>query len=255
MDVRCPECGRPSLVADGSAGKRARCKCGKVFQISEQDPLLASLLAAWAVPQLAPQGCEPAEENRAASWFPTDAPSVKPADSENPLSALGISLVDRPRREGSLLVISPETVLPDRCVKCNAPAAGHRLVVKLKSGHTRANLIHLVLFLIFPILLLSSSQAEVEVGVCRRHLSRLRRTSAIGGCVIVASLGLIVGGLAFWLDYWPVLAAGIVLLLAALIVMSLTGRLLTAARIEPRLVWIKGVCPEYLSSLPERGSA
>jgi hypothetical protein len=32
----------------------------------------------------------------------------------------------------------------------------------------------------------------------------------------------------------------------------LGGRLLSATRIEPRLIWIKGVCEDYLSSLPER---
>ena len=53
-------------------------------------------------------------------------------------------------------------------------------------------------------------------------------------------------------EFGYVLLAGIVLLFAAPIYMSLAGRLLTASRIEPRVVWIKGVCPEFLATLPER---
>ena len=49
-----------------------------------------------------------------------------------------------------------------------------------------------------------------------------------------------------------VLLAGIVVLFAAPIYMSVAGRLLSASRIEPRIVWIKGVCPEFLATLPER---
>ena len=83
-------------------------------------------------------------------------------------------------------------------------------------------------------------------------MRRVRLWSALGGCLIVASIGMIVAGVVLGAEYGYLLLTGIVLLLSAPVTMSLGGRLLSATRIEPRLIWIKGVCEEYLSSLPER---
>src|SRR4051794_1182427 len=96
IDLRCPECGRPARAPEGAEGKRARCSGGAVFRI--------------------------APKSRAGD------------DPTDPLAVLGISLEERPEREGSLLVMSPDAVLPDRCVKCNAPAEGRRLLVTLRRG-------------------------------------------------------------------------------------------------------------------------
>jgi hypothetical protein len=151
-------------------------------------------------------------------------------------------------------VVSPGVVLPDRCVKCDAAAEGRRLVVTLRRTPAVPNLLSLVLFLIVPILWLRADEAEVEVGICRRHLARRRWTSALIACAVLASLGMIAVGAMLGAEYGYLLLAGLVLLPAAPIAIGLAGRFLTAARIEPRLVWIKGACPEYLARVPERNA-
>ena len=115
-----------------------------------------------------------------APSHPASSSSAPAASSENPLAVLGISLAEVPRREGPLLVLSPGSVLPDRCVKCNAPAYGQRLLVTLRHSPTGANAISLILFLIIPVLWLQSYQAEVEVGICPKHLYRVRKNRALG---------------------------------------------------------------------------
>ena len=150
------------------------------------------------------------------------------------------------------MVVSPDAVLPDRCVKCNAPAEGRRLYIALRRSHSGTTLIQLVLLLVFSIFWLTADEAEIEVGICHRHMRRVRLWSALGGCLIVASIGMIVAGVVLGAEYGYLLLTGIVLLLSAPAYISLGGRLLSATRIEPRLIWIKGVCEEYLYSLPER---
>jgi hypothetical protein len=254
IELRCPDCGRQSDVPDRLAGKRARCKCGTEIRIPVEDPLLATLRATFAESSVG----QPVRQETEPFPFGVRTESAIPANSagtsDDPLAALGISLVEQPQRDGSLLVLSPEAVLPDRCVKCNAPANGQRHRVTLTWSHPATNLIQLALFCVFSVLWHSSHSAEIEVGICRRHLSRLRRKSALGGCLLVASLGMIAAGAIRGAEYGYVLLGGIVLLLASPIYLSLAGRLLTATRIEPRLIWIKGVCLEYLAELPERES-
>ena len=175
IELRCPDCGRQSKAPDHSAGKRARCKCGAEFRIPAEDSLLATLRRTFATTGAG----EPARE--VAEQFPVELPleSIQSGNSRDgagdPLSALGISLVEHPRREGSLLVMSPEAVLPDRCVKCNNPADGRRHVVSLSWSPSSTNLFQLVIFWMFSVLWMRSRRAEVEVGICRRHLSWVRR--------------------------------------------------------------------------------
>jgi hypothetical protein len=252
IELRCPDCGRQSQASDRSAGKRARCKCGAEFRIPAEDPLLATLRRTFGAPPTA----EPAREGAEQSPFELPIEGIQSGQSRgaagDPLAALGISLAEQPRREGSLLVMSPEAVLPDRCVKCNAPADGQRLVVSLTWSPSTSNLIQLAILFMFSVLWRSSYRAEVEVGICRRHFWRVRRNSALGACGIVAGLAMIAISVWRGAEYGYVLLAGIVVLFAAPICMSAAGRLLSASRIEPRIVWIKGACPEFLATLPER---
>jgi hypothetical protein len=252
IDVRCPGCGRSSQTPEGSAGKRARCKCGVEFRIPAEDAILASLRAVLDTPLDAEVSPQRHEQVPSIAW-PRGVDADGPIDvGGNPLAMLGISLVERPEREGPLLVTSPEVVLPDRCVKCNTPTEGQRLVITLRRSHAGTNLMQILFFLAFSILWVQSDVAEIEVGICRRHMRRVRLWSTLSGCLIAASIGMIVAGVALGAEYGYLLLAGIVLLISAPIYMSLGGRLLSAPRIEPHRIWVKGVCEEYLSSLPER---
>ena len=227
IEVRCPSCGKSSQAPEGSAGKRARCKCGVEFRIPAEDQVLASLRAMLDTPSGAKVAPKEAEQLPAIAWPGGPGPDRPIVNAENPLAMLGISLVERPEREGPLLVVSPDAVLPDRCVKCNAPAEGLRLTVTLRRTHAGTTMIQLVLLVVFSIFWLTAHEAEIEVGICHRHMRRVRLWAALGGCFIVASIGMIVAGVVLGAEYGYVLLTGIVLLLSAPAFISLGGRLLT----------------------------
>lgn len=255
MEIQCPDCGRPSQVPDGSAGRRARCKCGVEFRIPVEDPLIASLRAAPEAVEADGEASEWVREISSPTRQSDRAPVVPDAaiaGSDNPLDALGISLHTPTAREGRLLVMSPEAVLPDRCIKCDAPADGRRLVVSVSWTGTGTKLLEVALFLVLSVFAHQESRAEIEVGICRRHLRGHRVRSWLAGVIVVFSLGLIVTGIAMGSEFGYALLAGIVMLLATPIYLGLACRLLSAARIESRLVWIKGACPAFLARFPER---
>ena len=149
-------------------------------------------------------------------------------------------------------MVCPEGTLPDRCVKCDAPADGRTRTVRLRWRDTGTTLLVLVLLLFVPLVFSRAYWADVEVGVCRRHLDRLRLVGVSRACVLLAGFGMIAAGVALGAEYGYLLLAGVVVVAAAPIYLSMTGNSVTASRIEPRLVWVKGVCPEYLAKLPRR---
>ena len=154
-------------------------------------------------------------------------------------------------QDGSKLVLPEGTILPDLCVKCGAPAQGFRLERKLHWLHP-AFLLLLVcgplLYLIFSALL--GKTATVEVGVCPTH--RRRRHLFIAGGWGLALLGLF----GFWLAIhfevaWPAIA-GVGSLLVGMFGGLLGARLVYAARMDERYLWLGGVDRRYLSQLPAR---
>ena len=83
-------------------------------------------------------------------------------------------------RDGNLLVMRKGAVLPDCCVKCNAPAEGRRLKVGVV-WHGPID------FLGMRLPYLESHRAKIEVGLCKVHRRRIRVAAAWG--VVLFTLG------------------------------------------------------------------
>src|SRR5436309_2493776 len=70
-------------------------------------------------------------------------------------------------RSGPLLVMSQGARLPDRCVKCNAPANGQRLTRKLYWHSPYLYLLILLNLLIYALVaIFVRKKARVEIGLC-----------------------------------------------------------------------------------------
>lgn len=153
-------------------------------------------------------------------------------------------------RSGKHLVTRSETPMPDRCVKCNAPAHGFRLKRQLWWHHPALYILVLVSILIYAIVaLIIRKKAVLHIGLCEAHRNQRRWT--IVGCWLAALLGLAGIFAGFGGVSWVVVICGIGLLLAALIVGAVRGPVVSATKIENDLVRVRGVGPDYLSSLPE----
>ena len=109
------------------------------------------------------------------------------ADDENPYAAPKSDLVeiehytdgrDLAWRDGKKLVVRKGAELPDRCIKCNAPAGGYRYSRTLewvKPIWLVTLFLGLLLFAL--VYLIVRKKGKITVGLCEVH--RRRRTRAI----------------------------------------------------------------------------
>lgn len=156
--------------------------------------------------------------------------------------------------DGDLLVMTKDATLPDRCIRCNAPAHGYRLRRNL-SWHSPAwFLLILVSWLIYLIVaLIIRKKAMIDVGLCEVHRGRRRRAIAVGWVLGVLGVGLIAWGLSRFRHGEAVAVAGVVAILAGLIYGVVGSQVVAVKRIDDRLVWLRKVAPEYLLSLASPG--
>lgn len=158
-------------------------------------------------------------------------------------------------RDGNKLVMRRDATLPDRCVRTGRPAEGGRVDLTLYSHHPvvyAAMLGHLVLYPLLARML--GKQARVRVAMCEDALRSHRSTVAIcwmlavGGALAVLACVVLRG------PSWMLLTSAAAMFAAVPIYLWGGARIVTAARIEDDHVWLSGVHPHYLATLPEWGT-
>src|SRR5688572_25925834 len=140
--------------------------------------------------------------------------------------------------------------LPDRCVKCNAPAQAPKLKKKLSWHHPAIYLPILVALLIyFVVAMILRKTATVEIGLCEEHKSKHHRNMVV--TVVLIGLGILGLVTALAVEDSNFILLGILLLLAGIIYGVAALRILTPAKIDERFAWLKGANKEYLDELPQ----
>lgn len=156
-------------------------------------------------------------------------------------------------RQGRLLVVQTDGVLPERCVKCNAPATMDKLrrFVWHASGWYLLLLLNPVIYAIAALIV--QKQTRLEVGLCADHRRRRRHfhlgaaaffAGALLSCFAAATSAPASGAL------WLPLA--LLLFLAAIVVAAFGARILVPVHMDADLVHFKGCGKDFLSSLPSR---
>jgi hypothetical protein len=153
-------------------------------------------------------------------------------------------------RDGDLLVMAPDAVLPDRCVKTDLPANGRTAEVSLL-WHEPAYYWLLVLSPIVYLLVARAvgTRVVVTVPVTEAALAAARRawrlTLALLAAGVVAWVAAVVLTEAelFWL--------GLVLMVLPIPVYLLGARFIRVSRLEGERVWIAGASLNFLARLPE----
>ncbi|HEX3447629.1 MAG TPA: hypothetical protein VHS97_05215, partial [Isosphaeraceae bacterium] len=121
-------------------------------------------------------------------------------DDENPYAPPKYAQLDRDLvgehpnaawRDGRLLMARKGAVLPDRCLKCNAPAEGRPFKRSLSWASPYWAL---SIFLIGPILFIVvytivSRRGKVSVSLCPRHRMERLRAIALGWLAALAGIG------------------------------------------------------------------
>ena len=152
-------------------------------------------------------------------------------------------------RDQSTLVMTKDAVLPDRCVKCNAPADGFRLKRKLAWHHPAIYLLALMAVLIYALVAgILSKRAIIYVGLCAEHVRQRLRKIVVGWLLFVASFAGIIVAIAYNSGILGLLGVGAFFFAVAWLIV--VTRVVTPKRIDDQLIWLKGVNSDLLSQLP-----
>jgi hypothetical protein len=152
-------------------------------------------------------------------------------------------------REGKVLIVAKETMLPPTCVKCNRPSDGRPIRKKFWWHHPAWLLLILVpygLILCLIIVLVIRKGGVVHFSLCPLHRRR-RGTRVLG--VVVALAGLAGAVYAAAYEQFPWMALGFIVFIAGL-VFAILGQTLRPTRIDDRYVWLKGACEDFLGQFP-----
>jgi hypothetical protein len=154
-------------------------------------------------------------------------------------------------RDGSFLVVRAGATLPDRCVKCNAPANGHTTECHFnvpKEKDVAGQLLPLVGPVDGLYRGLTARQGSARVGLCREHERELRKMARVGTGLIL--LGLTLPFLAFVVPTRDVCFALVLVPIGFFLGMS-SASPVSAVRIERDWIWIRGASEIFLASVPE----
>jgi len=151
-------------------------------------------------------------------------------------------------RNNSVLAMTKEALLPNRCIKCNAPA-DEQLKRKLTWHHPALYLLVLASVLIYAVVaMVVRKTATVNVGLCEDHSSARRRNIAITWALGLASIVGFVAAIMF--EEGSFAGFGSALILAAAIYGIATLRVVVPTKIDNYFVWLKGVDANYLQQFP-----
>ena len=154
-------------------------------------------------------------------------------------------------RDGKQLVAARDTVLPDRCVKCNAPARGHRMTKKFYWHPPAFYLLICAGILIYAIVaLIVRKNSILHLGICPEHRAKRKRSIAITWSLVgLACVSIVAGAVT---ETGEIAFIGALFILGALIYGIVSTQLVSPTRIDPQgVVWLKGVPPTYLEGLPD----
>jgi hypothetical protein len=142
-------------------------------------------------------------------------------------------------RHGPILVIRQGCALPDRCVKCNAPA---ELPKKPMGFHWHPRVIFFSLFRMM------STRIELAPGLCTQH--RQRRDLGLGvgwGGALLSAMLLIIGAA---LENLELMLIGFLMILFSMAGGVFMSRVLVPLEITKELARFKGCGKAFLDSLP-----
>lgn len=153
-------------------------------------------------------------------------------------------------RDGSTVVTLHDATLPARCVKCNAPADPPTRERTLYWVHPAVYLLFFAgLLVLLIVYLIVRKKAAINPGLCEAHKKRRLGALAYGWLGFFGGIALMfAGGPA---DSAAVAIIGVLVMISALVVGLVWGRLVYAKKISKDEVRLGGFAREYLDGLPD----
>jgi hypothetical protein len=152
-------------------------------------------------------------------------------------------------RSKSVLVMTKQAPLPDRCVKCNAPTQ-HTLKRNLRWHHPALYILIIGGFLFYVILaLVLSKSATINVGLCETHAAARKRDILITWVLVLLSFACFY--LAATTEAMSLLFVGLALFFGGVIYGIVKARVVAPQKIDDHYVWLTGLNANYLEQFPE----
>ncbi len=181
------------------------------------------------------------------------AGEINPYAAPSTFVPLQVSPAEGLWHQGRFLLVRKGTPLPDRCVKCNAPADGQRLKRVFSWHHPAVFALALAALVVYVVVALVVRQSiTLQVGVCHEHLARRRFGIVVGWCGFLGGCAMIA------LSWMPesrelfqlLLYAGLALLVSGPLFGLWRSQIVWARKVDKDFAWVGGVCHEYLAQLP-----
>jgi hypothetical protein len=156
-------------------------------------------------------------------------------------------------RDGNRLVMYKGATLPDRCVHCNSPAEGRRLLRRLYWHSPWIYLLILASVWIYIIVaLIVRQKAVVSIGLCNQHYRRRMRSILVWWLITLACVALFSVGVAATPRNqapWAILAAVVIFVGNLFFAVAIT-RPVAPTKIDEQYVWLKKIHPDFLAAFP-----
>ena len=152
-------------------------------------------------------------------------------------------------RSKSALVMAKKALLPQRCVKCNAPTR-NTLKRNLRWHHPALYLSILGSLLLYLILaMVLSKSATIHVGLCPTHVAARKRDIIISCFFVLLSFASFF--VAAQMEDMTFVFVGSVVFLVGVIYGIVRTKVVAPQKIDERYVWLTGVDADYLRQFPE----
>jgi hypothetical protein len=153
-------------------------------------------------------------------------------------------------RQGKLLVKGLYDVLPDRCVKCNAPGDGKRFQKTMVWIHPWAYVgLPFGVLPFFILYFMFRKTARVDFNICKAHVQKRNKAILLTLLLLFSGVALIIFGSAVSSDL--MVWVGGLGIIASIVYAVIALPLISPAKITDKHVWLRGAGKEYLHSLAE----